>query len=300
MPQAVNEYHTDADILAASATTVLDAPPIGTSCESCPRMQSDGYQPVCPGPIPLLNTTVCPVTQQQAVAVVVESLRLGQGGWIVTPNLDHLRRCSSAPHYAETVRQADLRLADGMPLVWASRLQGTPLPERVAGSDLIYSLSAALGAEGMSVFLLGGEPATATKAADALQKKHGAVVAGTHCPPMGFEQRSKEMKLIRKKLLASQPKLVFVGLGSPKQEYLIQQLRPLLPGTWWIGVGISFSFACGHVRRAPAWMQRCGLEWVHRLIQEPRRLARRYLAQGLPSAGILLTRSILTRFVCRP
>jgi len=96
------------------------------------------------------------------------------------------------------------------------------------------------------------------------------------------------MESIRNKLLASQPDMVFVALGSPKQEYLIQTLRPLLPQAWWIGVGISFSFVCGHIRRAPGWMQRCGLEWLHRLAQEPGRLARRYLVQDMPFAVRLL------------
>jgi len=230
----------------------------------------------------------------------VDSLLKGRGGWIVTPNLDHLRRCSTDPDYAAAVRHADLRLADGMPLIWASRLQGTPLPERVAGSDLIYSLSRAVAEEGMSIYLLGGDSGTATAAGETLRRAYpGLVIAGTHCPPLGFEHDPQEMQTIEDGLVASRPDVVFVALGSPKQEYVIQLLRPLLPKAWWIGIGISFSFVSGDVRRAPRWMQRCGLEWIHRLVQEPRRLARRYLVHGVPFAGRLLVGAVFQRFASR-
>jgi N-acetylglucosaminyldiphosphoundecaprenol N-acetyl-beta-D-mannosaminyltransferase len=187
------------------------------------------------------------------------------------------------PNYAEAVKAADLRLVDGMPLVWASRLQGTPLPGRVAGSDLVYSLSRAMAEHGRSVYLLGGEPGTASAAAGELQRQYPElIVAGTDCPAHGFESDDQQMHLLKERLVSAKPDMVFVALGSPKQEFLIQKLMPLLPSTWWIGIGISFSFVCGHVRRAPTWMQRIGLEWIHRLCQEPRRLAKRYLLHGLP------------------
>ena len=270
-----------------------------TAIKTCPYCQvgkRNGRLPVCGGPVRLLNATLCPVTQRQSVDIVVDALRRQQGGWIVTPNLDHVRRCSEDSHYATTVRKANLRLADGMPLVWASRLKRTPLPERVAGSDLIYSLSKGLGEEGKSVFLLGGEPGTADAAGKVLKARYPKlVIAGAHCPPVGFEHDPKEMKKIEDQLRATRPDLVFVALGSPKQEYLVETLRDRFPTTWWIGVGISFSFVCGRVKRAPKWMQRCGLEWMHRLTQEPRRLAKRYLFHGLPFAAHLLIRSGLRR-----
>ncbi len=225
----------------AAADTIF-----GAGCACCRNSSAAANLPGCRGPVRLLNTSVCPITQQQSVAIVLDSLRRGQGGWIVTPNLDHVRRCSRDPRYAETVLNASLRLADGMPLVWASRLQRTPVPERVPGSDLIYSLSRALAAEGRSIYLLGGEPGTAEAAAQVLGNLNpGLRIAGTCCPPLGFEQQPEELRSIRSRLVAAKPDLVFVALGSPKQEYLIQSLRLLLPTTWWVGVGISFSFVCG-------------------------------------------------------
>ena len=95
---------------------------------------------------------------------------------------------------------------------------------------------------------------------------------------------------------AANPDIIYVALGSPKQEWLIGQLRGYLPRAWWLGIGISFSFLSGHVKRAPMWMQRAGLEWLHRLCQEPRRLARRYLVQGLPFAALLFASAIKNRF----
>src|SRR6185503_14088249 len=98
----------------------------------------------------------------------------------------------------------------------------------------------------------------------------------------GFESDPKEMERLAAALSEAAPDIVFVGLGSPKQEKLIGRLRSTLPGAWWLGVGISFSYLTGDVRRAPVWMRRCGLEWFHRLTSEPGRLARRYLVEGIP------------------
>lgn len=230
------------------------------------------------------------ISEMDTVRYVFEELEAGRGGWIVTHNLDHLRRRLKIQTFADLCEDASVAVADGMPLVWASRLQGTPLPERVAGSNLISSLSAAAAETGRSVFLLGGAEGTADAAAEVLEARHpGLRIAGTHCPPRAFEGDPQQMSLLTERILVAAPDIVFVALGSPKQERFIRILRPKLPNTWWIGVGISFSFLCGDVKRAPAWMQRIGLEWVHRLMQEPRRLARRYLIDDIPFAIRLLT-----------
>nr|AFB69921.1 N-acetylglucosaminyldiphospho-undecaprenolN-acetyl-beta-D-mannosaminyl transferase [uncultured bacterium] len=187
-----------------------------------------------------------------------------------------------------------------MPLVWAARVQGTPLPERVAGSNLIWSVSRAAAHDARTVYFLGGDPGTAERAADVLRARFpGFVCAGTHCPPFGFEKDPRQREEIENRLRAARPDLVYVALGSPKQERLIGELRTKLAedlaATWWLGIGISFSFVTGDVRRAPRWMQRLGLEWVHRLGQEPRRLARRYLVDDLPFAFALFTRAARRR-----
>ncbi|MBC7835843.1 MAG: WecB/TagA/CpsF family glycosyltransferase [Phycisphaerales bacterium] len=236
------------------------------------------------------------VTLAGAVEHVAQQLRAGCGGWVITPNLDILRRLVTEPAFAALSSNATLRLADGMPLVWASRLRGTPLPERVAGSDLIYHLCERCARDVRSVYFLGGNPGTAQTAASQLAARYpGLRVAGTECPPFGFESDAAYMARLESGLASVKPDVVLVALGSPKQEALIERLRHLLPATWFLGIGVTFSFVSGDIRRAPPWMRRVGLEWSHRLMQEPRRLAKRYLVQGLPFAARLLVVSALAR-----
>jgi len=236
------------------------------------------------------------VTEAECVRYIIGAMERAEGGWVATANLDHLRRYLAEPDFARLYADASLVVADGMPLVWASRLQGTPLPQRVAGSNLIWSLSEAAAAHGYSVFLLGGAPQTAERAAEILRGRYPRLrVAGTDCPPPGFEKDPAHVQRIARLLEQAGPDIVYVALGSPKQEQLIVRLRGRLPRAWWLGIGISFSFVAGQVRRAPLWMQRAGLEWLHRLVQEPSRLSRRYLLHGLPFGAALLAESAVRR-----
>jgi N-acetylglucosaminyldiphosphoundecaprenol N-acetyl-beta-D-mannosaminyltransferase len=181
-----------------------------------------------------------------------------------------------------------------MPLVWASRLAGTPLPERVTGASLIWSLTEAAGAAGRSVYLLGGAAGVPQRAARALSEI-GGIIAGAYSPPMGFDRQPDGYEEVRRRLIEAGPEIVFCGFGFPKQEHLIASLRDSLPGTWFIGCGAAVAFAAGDVPRAPEWMQRHGVEWCYRLVAEPRRLARRYLVDDLPYAVRLLTGVLLER-----
>lgn len=234
------------------------------------------------------------IDEQKCIEHILSELAAGRGGFVVTPNLDHLRRCQQDVSFSVLVAEATLVVADGMPLVWASRLQGTPLPQRVAGSDLISSLSAAAAGQGRSVFLLGGAEGTAASAAKVLQGLYPQLkVAGTLCPDFGFENDEGSLRKITAILQAARPDIVYVALGSPKQEQVIDRIRRAMPQTWWLGVGVSFSFLCGDVKRAPAWMRKRGLEWIHRLVQEPRRLFKRYLVVGVPFAAKMLAQSSL-------
>ena len=251
-----------------------------------PMNLSPPVAPEQPKPLPqvvLAGVRVHAISETECVEYVQQSLEASRGGWIATANLDHLRRLQQPGEFRRVYESAMLVVADGMPLIWAARLQGTPLPGRVAGSDLINSLAAAAGKRGGSVFLLGGDPGTAEAAAERLVNNHpGLRIAGTCCPPHGFDKDPAQLAELRELVAQSQADIVFVALGSPKQELLIDQIHRVLPTAWWIGVGISFSFVSGDVRRAPVWIQRLGMEWMHRLLQEPRRLGARYLWHGPP------------------
>lgn len=239
------------------------------------------------------------ITEREAVEHVFDAFSRGVGGWVATSNTDHLRRATRDAAFRATLADADFVVADGMPLVWASRLAGSPLPERVAGSSMTLALTREASAAGRSVFLLGGNPGVAERAQARLQRDDPKLcISGTYCPPRGFESDPEQMRRIREALERARPDLVLVALGSPKQERLICELSSIgvLPQAWWFGVGITLSFLCDDVKRAPRWMQRTGLEWVHRLLQEPRRLAKRYLLEGIPFALGLLAGAWLSRF----
>ena len=236
------------------------------------------------------------LSERETIDYILGSLAGGRGGWISTVNLDILRQWRQTPEVRDLVSQADIVVADGMPLVWAGGLQGSPLPERVAGSTLVRTLSAAAATADASVFLLGGNPGTAEAAGEVLAEScPGIRVAGTLCPPLGFEGDPAWMDRIACALRGAEPDIVFVGLGCPKQERLIVALRDQLPRAWFIPCGISFSFLAGEVQRAPVMLQRLGLEWLHRLVQEPRRLVRRYLVEGIPFVFELLWSALLVR-----
>lgn len=261
------------------------------------RQVSAPAAPSEPERITIVGAWVHRVTMEEAVDHIAHALDANVGGWVVTPNLDILHKLTHDESFAQLVEPASLRLADGMPLIWASKLAGTPLPERVAGSDLVWRISERAARDDKSVYLLGGDEGIADKAKGVLEAKYqGLNVVGTHCPPFGFEKNEQEMATILDDLRRTKPDIVLVALGCPKQERLIDVLRHELPQTWFLGIGISLSFVTGDVKRAPAWCRKIGLEWAHRLLQEPKRLAHRYLVIGIPFALKVLVSSVSTRF----
>jgi N-acetylglucosaminyldiphosphoundecaprenol N-acetyl-beta-D-mannosaminyltransferase len=244
----------------------------------------------------LFDMPIDVVTERQTVDVVLSAIARGEGGWIVTANLDQLRQYRRNSSLRDLFDGVSLIVPDGMPLVWAARMQRTPLPERVAGSALIWSLTEAAADAQVSVYLLGGSSGVADRAADAMRRRYPRLrIAGTICPQPGFENDVRALLEISSSLEAAGAGIVYVALGFPKQERLIERLREDFPNTWFMGVGISFSFVSGDVKRAPVWIQRLGLEWVHRLIQEPRRLFSRYLLRDLPFAIRLAGHVLLQR-----
>ncbi len=269
-------------------------------------LRSDPYQHRLSMNAPFASVSLCGMDlarteSRDLLDYIFGELSRGRGGWLVTANLDFLRRHVKDPRDRSTYAAADLRVADGMPLVWASKLRGTPLPERIAGSSLVLPLCQRAASEGVSVYLLGGETRANEEAAQRLLDEcPGLTFAGRSAPRVSAEPSPEEITQLRESLLAARPRIVLVAFGSPKQERVIAALKAELPDAWWIGVGISLSFLAGHVQRAPVLVQQLGLEWVHRLVQEPRRLFRRYVVEDLPFAFELFGRSLFERFSTLP
>src|SRR4051812_20487415 len=211
--------------------------------------------------VDLMGLPVDQLTESATIDTVLGAVRAGRGGCLFTPNLQHMQAFTAgtdASVYdgARQVPGARLVVADGMPLIWASRLRGSPLPERVAGSNLIWTLTAAAARKGAAIFLLGGNPGAAEACAKRMRAEYPDVrIGGLMSPPHGFEEDPRAIGEIVATLRSAAPEIVYVALGFPKQEELALQLAHEMPTTWFVGVGISFSFVSGEVQRAPRWMQ---------------------------------------------
>src|SRR4051794_29757004 len=251
--------------------------------------------------VDLMGLPVDQLTERDTIETVLDAAIAGRGGCLFTPNLHHMQAYATGAdgevyQRSSALPGARLVVADGMPLVWASRLRGTPLPERVAGSNLIWSLTERAAQKGASIFLLGGNPGAAEACAERMRDEYPNVrIAGLLSPPQGFEKDERAIDEIIATLSAAAPDVVYIALGFPKQEELALQIAPQMPTTWFVGVGISFSFVSGEVQRAPRWMQAIGLEWMHRLVQEPRRLFRRYVIDGIPFAARMFGNALASR-----
>ena len=200
--------------------------------------------------------------------------------FVVTPNVDHVLRLEKSRELREIYEKAVLILADGMPLVWLSRLQRQRLPERVTGADLLPAICERAAGQGIGVFLLGGPPGAAKSAADSLKKKHPDLGVGEYCPPLGFEFDEVENQRIINLINEQAPGVLFVGVGSPKQEMWIARFRSQLNVGICLGVGAAIEFQAGLLKRAPVWMQRSGTEWIYRMLSDPRRLVKRYASNA--------------------
>ena len=259
-------------------------------------LTGDDPQIVRPSGVCILDTRVDRVTMDGAVDYIEALIREDDFSYTVTPNVDHLVKLRQDPEFRVAYDAADLAVADGVPLLWASRLLESPLPERVNGTDLMVRLAAMAASNDYSVYLLGGAPGTAAAAARHLQEQYeGLRVAGHACPPVGFDRQSETNDPFVESVAASGADILFVGLGAPKQEKWIHAHGRRTGVRYAIGIGGSFSLITGHIRRAPLWAQRSGLEWAWRLAHEPARLWRRYLVDDLPFVTYLAKLAVRSR-----
>ena len=221
------------------------------------------------------------VSKKEAVGRVDELVTRREPCYLFPLNVDVTMKIHADAHLRKLYRGASLIVVDGMPVVWASHWLSTPLKERVAGSDLFVLLCGLAAERGYRVYFLGARPRVAARAAQVMSEQFPHLqVAGTYSPPFGFDKDEEENKRIIGMLREAQPDLLFVGLGSPKQERWIGRFYKQYQVPVSMAVGASFDFAAGNVRRAPHWMQQVGLEWAWRLLMEPRRLWRRYLLEN--------------------
>ncbi|MFZ6846540.1 WecB/TagA/CpsF family glycosyltransferase [Undibacterium sp. RuTC16W] len=237
-----------------------------------------------------LDIRACTFDQATAHLLKVASQRNHTSRIVVTPNVDHVVKLDSDPIFKAQYAEADYIFADGMPIIWASKMVATPLPERVTGADLFVSLCQGAIQRQLSIFVIGGQPGQEAALLASFAQTYPGLNVSIFCPSMQFsadgEEGAEAMRLVQQ----AQPNIVFVCLGMPKQERWCLRYRkeftennaPLL-----LCVGAAMEFALGQKKRAPLWMQKIGMEWFWRLASEPRRLWQRYTTQGMKFIGVL-------------
>lgn len=235
-----------------------------------------------PPTVEVWGLPLAPLRLAEAADAAIALARVGGRGpsFLVTANTHYAMLAERREDLREVNRRAAMVLADGAPLVWASRLSGRPLPERVAGSDLIYALTERAAAAGLPVYFLGGAPGVAARAVQRLEARcPGLKVVGVESPPfrpLTAHEQAGQLDRIR----AAAPALLILAATMPAGELWLAEHLAATGVPFGVNLGASIDFVAGRVRRAPRWMQRSGLEWSYRLAQEPRRLGGRYLRNG--------------------
>jgi N-acetylglucosaminyldiphosphoundecaprenol N-acetyl-beta-D-mannosaminyltransferase len=227
-----------------------------------------------------------------ALAALARLVERGRGGAVFTPNVDHVVVAGEDARFRDAYARADLSLCDGQPLRWTAPLLGHVLPERISGADFFLPAMRLAAARGWKVYLLGGAPGVVAAAAVKLARELGLQVVGAEEPRIGLEPLSDEGDVVAA-VAAARPELLLVCLGAPKGERFIDRNRATLGSAVCLSIGASLDFYVGHVRRAPRWMRAAGLEWLFRLLQEPRRLAVRYLIRD-PKFLVIVLASLFT------
>jgi N-acetylglucosaminyldiphosphoundecaprenol N-acetyl-beta-D-mannosaminyltransferase len=228
-------------------------------------------------PIAVLGLPINNLTARDAVNTLEHLILSGGSHQVCAMNVDTWLNVLADPHLHRIVAGSSLVFADGMPLVWASKFLGSPLAERVTGVDLVPQLAELSARKGYKIFLLGARPGVADRTARLLERTYpGVQIVGTFAPPEEALTRMDHTEILRQ-VHAASPDILLVAFGNPKQEKWIWMHRKRLGVPLAMGVGGSFDILVGDMRRAPRWVQSCGLEWAMRLLQEPWRLTPRYL-----------------------
>lgn len=227
--------------------------------------------------IVVLGTPISIIDMKGTLKRIEEMIESGSPHFIITPNVDFVVQAGEDQELHRILCDADLVICDGMPLVWASKWFGNPIPERVAGSDLAVPLLELAERKRLKLFLLGAETAVNRKAAETIRNDYPNInLVGNYSPPYA-SLVDMDHEDINKRITEAKPDILLVGFGCPKQEKWINMNYQHIGVPVSIGVGATVDFIAGKVSRAPQWMRNSGLEWFYRLIKEPRRMWKRYV-----------------------
>jgi N-acetylglucosaminyldiphosphoundecaprenol N-acetyl-beta-D-mannosaminyltransferase len=234
--------------------------------------------------IEMMGCLVDNLTMEETLETVAGFIASGRPHQHVVVNVDKLVKARDDTGLRRIINECALINADGMPVVWASRLLGKPLKERVAGVDLFESLMQRSAQQGWRVFLLGAREEVVSKVKSIYEQKYpGLVVAGYR---NGYWKDENEPAVVEQ-IKAARADILFVAISSPKKERFLGQYQSEMKIPFAMGVGGTFDVAAGKVKRAPIWMQKVGLEWFYRFLQEPRRMFRRYFIEDMAFGGML-------------
>ena len=236
--------------------------------------------------ITLMGCRIDNLSMEETLGRVEQFIRSGTPHQHVVVNVDKLVKASRDEELRRIINACALVNVDGMPVVWASRLLGKPLKERVAGVDLFEALMRRAGERGWRVFLLGARAEVVAAVADSYRDRYPAlVIAGWRD---GYWQGEAEEARVAEQVRASGADLLFVAIGSPRKEQFLGRWQASMRIPFAMGVGGSFDVAAGRVKRAPRWMQRAGLEWFYRFLQEPQRMFHRYFIEDMAFIRLLI------------
>ena len=235
--------------------------------------------------ITMMGCHVDNLTMEETLQKIDGFIQNGKAHQHVAINVDKLVKAARDPEMRRIINDCDLINVDGLPVVWASRLLGKPLKERVAGVDLFEALMQRSARTGWRVFLLGAREEVVSEVQRKYELKYpGLVVAGYRNGYWKPEEEAGVVELIRE----AKADLLFVAISSPKKEHFLGQYQAQMKIPFAMGVGGTFDVAVGRVKRAPLWMQKCGLEWFYRFLQEPRRMFRRYFIEDMAFVWLFL------------
>jgi N-acetylglucosaminyldiphosphoundecaprenol N-acetyl-beta-D-mannosaminyltransferase len=230
----------------------------------------------------VLGVAIDAVNMEQALARIEANLRLRRKGYVCLTGVHGVMECKRDPALARIIANAALTAPDGMPTVWMGRHQGHPHMERVTGPDLMLEVISRPEFRGYSHFLCGGKEGVAEELRDELIARYPNIqIAGTYCPPFGPMSSAQEEELLSR-INSVHPDVVWVGISTPKQEKFMDRYLPLLDTTLMFAVGAAFDFHTGRIADCSDWIKQSGLQWFHRLLQDPKHLWKRYL-RNIPS-----------------